>query len=317
MRNLIWAVGFSVLAASAVSAKSDIPPIWAYPVPSPLPPPVKHDDTVQKTVPGSKVRFTDAGVSDLFKVPDWFPDSHPPMPDVVAHGRKPQVYACGYCHLPNGQGRPENASLTGRSAAYIVEQVLEMKEGRRRTSQPDMGSIRMMYQVARAVSPAELKAAADYFSTLRYKKWIRVVEVSTVPKFDVSSHNLLVKAKDGGSEPIGNRIVEMAENLERFELRDPNSGFVAYVPKGSIAKGKTLVQSGNGALPCNTCHGADLKGNGNVPGLAGRSPSGIVRQLYDIQHGTRTGPAVEPMKPEVAKMTDENRLDIAAYLASL
>jgi cytochrome c553 len=42
-----------------------------------------------------------------------------------------------------------------------------------------------------------------------------------------------------------------------------------------------------------------------------------VRQLYDIQHGTRTGAAVDPMRPEVAAMTDENRLNIAAYLASL
>jgi cytochrome c553 len=239
------------------------------------------------------------------------------MPDVVAHGRKPAVFACGYCHLPNGQGRPENASLAGQPAAYILEQVMEMKEGRRKTSQPTMGSIKAMYAIAGAVTPDEAKIAAGYFSKLRYKKWIRVVETDKVPKFDISSHNMLVKSKAGGTETLGMRIAEMPENLDRVELRDPSLGFVAYVPKGSIAKGKKLVASGNGAFPCASCHGADLKGSGDVPGLAGRSPSEIVRQLYDIQHGTRTGAAVDPMKPEVASMTDENRVDIAAYLASL
>ncbi|HYS45864.1 MAG TPA: c-type cytochrome, partial [Rhizomicrobium sp.] len=224
---------------------------------------------------------------------------------------------CGFCHLPNGQGRPENASLAGQPAAYIIEQVMEVKEGRRKTSQPTMGSIRSMYLVAGAVTPEELKIAADYFSKVKYRKWIRVVESATVPKFDISSHNMLVRSKAGGREALGQRIVEMPENVEREELRDARSGFVAYVPKGSIARGKKLVASGAGAFPCASCHGLDLKGDGAVPPLAGRSPSGIVRQLYDFKHGTRTGPAADPMKTEVTNMTDDMRLDIAAYLASL
>jgi cytochrome c553 len=309
-------MGALALGASAVTAENGVP-IWAYPVPQVMPAPAKPDNTVQKKVPGSKVRFTEAGVNDRFNVPDWFPGDHPPLPEVVAHGKAPKVFACGYCHLPNGQGRPENAPLAGQPAQYIIEQVMEMKAGRRNTSSPTMGSIKAMYQVAGAVSPEDLKVAADYFAKLKYKKWIRVVETDTVPKFEISSHNMLVKASGGGKEPIGNRIVEMPENLDRVELRDPNSGFVAYAPKGSIARGRKLVESGNGAFPCASCHGANLKGDGNVPALAGRSPSTIVRQLYDIQHGTRGGPAVDPMKPEVANMTNENRVDVAAYLASL
>jgi cytochrome c553 len=316
--GIVFVLSGLMLAGAVLAQGTNTPPIWAYPVlpPSPGLAP-KPDDTVMKSLPGSKVHFTDAGVSDRFMVPDWFPNQHAPMPDVVAHGRKPAVFACGYCHLPNGQGRPENASLAGQPAAYIIEQVMEMKEGRRKTSQPTMGSIKAMYAIAGAVTPDEAKIAAGYFSKLHYKKWIRVVETDKVPKFDISSHNMLVKSKAGGTEALGMRIAEMPENLDRVELRDPSLGFVAYVPKGSIAKGKKLVASGNGAFPCASCHGADLKGSGDVPGLAGRSPSEIVRQLYDIQHGTRTGAAVDPMKPEVASMTDENRVDIAAYLASL
>jgi cytochrome c553 len=314
------ALAFVMLAAAGIGAAlaaGDGAPIWAYPVPHIMHAPPKPDDIVQKKVPGSKARFTDAGVNDRFNVPDWFPGDHPRLPNVVAHGRKPHVFACGYCHLPNGQGRPENASLAGQPAQYIIEQVTEMKEGRRRTSPPIMGSIKSMYSVADAVSPDDLKMAADYFSKLKYKRWIRVMETDVVPKFDISSHNMLVKSSTGGTEPIGNRIIEMPENLELTELRDPHSGFVAYVPKGAIARGRKLVASGNGAPPCVSCHGAYLKGDGNVPALAGRSPSEIVRQLYDIRHGTRTGQAVDPMKPEVVDMTDENRVDIAAYLASL
>jgi cytochrome c553 len=309
-------VGIVALGSAAWAAGEGVP-IWAYPVPQTMPAPAKPDDTIQKTVPGSKAHFTDAGVNDRFNVPDWFPKDHPPLPEVVAHGKPPKVFACGYCHLPNGQGRPENAPLAGQPVRYIIEQVTEMKEGRRKTSQPTMGSIKSMYAVAGAVSPEDLKIAADYFSKLKYKKWIRVVESDTVPKFEISSHNMLVKSAGGGTEPLGNRIVEIPENLDLVELRDPNSGFVAYVPKGAIARGKKLAQSGNGAFPCASCHGANLKGDGNVPALAGRSPSGLVRQLYDIKQGTRGGPAVDLMKPEVANMTDQNRIDIAAYLASL
>ena len=309
------ALGAAALGGAALAA--DTVPIWAYPVPQVMPPPSKPDNAVQKKVPGSKVRFTEAGVNDRFNVPDWFPKDHPALPDVVAHGRPPKVFACGYCHLPNGQGRPENAPLAGQPAQYIIEQVAEMREGRRKTAEPTMGSIKSMYQVAAAVSPEDLKVAADYFSKLKYKKWIKVIETDNVPKFEISSHNMLVKSKEGGTEPLGNRIVEMPENLDLVELRDPNSPFLAYVPKGSIARGRKLVQSGNGAFPCASCHGANLKGDGNVPALAGRSPSTLVRQLYDIQHGTRGGPTVDPMKPEVANMTNENRVDIAAYLASL
>ena len=309
-------------AVTAGAQSAGTPPIWAYPV---LPPPTgakpaapaKPDDTVKKSLPGSKVHFTDAGVNDRFNIPDWFPAEHPPLPTVVAHGRKPDVFACGYCHLPNGQGRPENASLAGQPAAYIIQQVMDMKNGKRKTSQPTMGSIKAMDAIARAVTPDEVKTAAGYFSKLKYKKWIRVVETDMVPKFEISSHNMLVKAKSGGTEKLGARIAEMPENLDRIELRDPSLGFVAYVPKGAIARGKKLVESGAGAFPCAVCHGPDYKGNGAVPALAGRSPSGLVRQLYDFKAGTRAGDGAAMMKPEVANMTDDMRIDIAAYLASL
>ena len=113
----------------------------------------------------------------MFVVPDWYPDIHPPMPDIVAHGRKPDVYACGHCHLPNGQGRPENASVTGLSAEYIVQQMADFKSGLRKGSDPDMLSVTNMVKLSKSVTDEDVKAASAYFSSFKLKPWIRVVEV--------------------------------------------------------------------------------------------------------------------------------------------
>jgi cytochrome c553 len=67
---------------------------------------------------------------------------------------------------------------------------------------------------------------------------------------------------------------------------------------------------------CGVCHGPDLKGMGPVPGLAGFSPSYLVRQMYDMQQGTRKGIWSQLMKPVVGKLTDEDLINIGAYLAS-
>ena len=314
MRKAIIFLGVSVsLLASGALAQGTLP-YWAYPVtdkkfPAPDPNQVGH-------LPGTKVSFTRAGVNDRFNAPDWYPASHPKMPEIVAHGRKPDVAACGYCHLPNGQGRPENASLAGQPADYIVQQVADMRRGVRKSSSDKMGSINAMMAVAKGSNDAEVKIAAGYFSKLKYQKWIKVIEADMVPKTAVGDRNMM-NVVPGPKEAIGKRILELPVNLERTEWRDSKSGFIAYVPKGAIARGKRLVESGGGAFPCAACHGPDYKGNGNVPALAGRSPAQITRQLYDFKAGTRNGEGAAMMKPEVANMNDDMRIDIAAYLASL
>ena len=106
------------------------------------------------------------------------------------------------------------------------------------------------------------------------------------------------------------QIVEVPEDTVQTEpLRNPRSGFIAYAPIGSIKKGETLVTTGGGGrtVQCGVCHGADLKGAGNVPGIAGRSPSYLVRQMYDMQAGTRRGPGVGADE-ERRREADERRL---------
>jgi cytochrome c553 len=314
----LLAVAVSVAVAGAGWAGDASLPGWAFsnnpPTPKPSAPPA--DDGTPKHVPGSAVGMTLVQVRDAFNVPDWHPDNHPAAPDIVLHGRKPAVLACGYCHLPNGLGRPENASLAGLPAAYIAQQIADFRSGARTSSDPKLVPPNLMDAVAKAASDDEIKAAADYFSGLAPKPWIRVVEASTVPKTHIAGYMLVADA-DGGMEPIGQRIVETPENLARTELRDSGSGFVAYAPPGSIARGEKLVTTGGGkTTPCGVCHGADLKGLGPVPQLAGRSPSYIVRQLYDFQHGARAGLWSPLMQGVVKDLTPADIVDIVAYTAS-
>ena len=302
--------------AYATAPSRQAPSPWAYPVQ----PPVKlaPDDGVPKRVPGSTAAFMLTQIRDLYVAPDWHPGDHPPMPGVVGRGRKPDMFACGYCHYPDGQGRPENSSLAGLSAGYIAQQMADYKNGLRKSSEPTMRPPALMVANAKSATEDDVKISAEYFASLKYKPWIRVVETETVPKTHVAG-SMLVPLEGAGTEPIGQRIIEVAEDVARTTLRDPRSGFIAYVPVGSIQRGKALVTTGGRGKTtvCATCHGQDLKGLGDVPPLAGRSPSYTVRQLYDFQSGARAGLLSAQMKESVAKLTIDDMVSIAAYTALL
>ncbi len=298
------------------------PPTWAYgtePTPTKTQNTERHvPDTSLKHVAGSEQSFTDAQINDIFGPADWFPGDHPKMPGVVAYGRKPQVWACALCHYPNGKGRPENAGVSGLPVSYFIEQMKEFREGERHSADPRKQNTKIMISIAKVMTPEEIQQAARYFGPLKWTSWIRVVETDTVPKTRLSV-GMYLPIEGGGREPIGQRIIEMPENAEQTEgLRNPRSGFVAYAPKGSIEKGEKLVRNGAGkTVPCAVCHGPDLNGIGPVPGIAGRSPSYLGRQMFDMQRGTRHGEWTALMKPVVSKLSDEDVLDIVAYTASL
>jgi cytochrome c553 len=287
---------------------------WAYPLNPPPQPGAAPaaPDTEDHHLPGSSKAFTRKQATDLFNPPDWYPEDHPSMPEIVAHGRRTEVRACGYCHLPNGQGRTENASLAGLPVGYFVQQMADYRNGLRKSSEPKMGPPSIMLALGKAATDEEAKSAAEYFSKLKYKPWIRVVETKMVPKTHVEGW-ILVPNEGAGEEPIGMRIVETPED------HDSMSGFVAYVPVGSIKKGEDLVTKGGAGktLRCSICHGEGLKGLGEVPFLAGRSPSYIVRQINDFKTGNRQGVWSPLMKEAVAKLTTEDMVAIAAYAASL
>jgi cytochrome c553 len=336
MRGCVWALVIGLFLIPAVEArppqqeKTTAPPsAWAYgftspagptenaPVDTPTfaPPP---DDGTLKHLPGSPLSFTNTQIRDSYGPADWYPSDHPQMPEVVAHGRRPEVRACSLCHYPNGKGRPENAGIAGLPYSYFVHTMYDFKNGARRSADPRKPNTNLMIGFATAMSDEEIKTAAQYFSSMKWTPWIKVIETSTVPKTRIGG-GMFLRLEGDAQEPIGQRIIETPVNTDATEvLRDDRSSFIAYVPVGSIKKGEALVVNGGAGktVQCGVCHGADLQGLGPVPGIAGRSPSYIVRQISDIQRDTRNGEWASLMKPVVAKLNAEDLVAIAAYLAS-
>jgi cytochrome c553 len=320
----------STVALAQTTAKYPAPsakvvtdaPAWAYPVLLPpdstKPAPPKPDTSVLRKVPGSTVTLSYANVKNLFYAPDWHPKQHPTMPEVVAHGRKPDVFACGFCHRADGVGAPENSSLAGLPEAYIIAQVADFKSGARQSSVPHREPVQLMTRAAKAATKKEIKEAAAYFAGLTPRKNVKVVESDSAPQTFVTGWHLAAVAS-GEKELLGQRIIEVPENLEHFISRDARAMLIAYVPKGSVARGKALVETGGKGktVACAACHGAGLKGMATFPGIAGRSPSYVVRQLYDFKSGARKGMNAAMMQPTVAKLTPADMVDLAAYVATL
>jgi cytochrome c553 len=315
MRKLLLAFVAALLPAIALGADAGLQ--WAYPVAPqglPQPDPAK---TFQAKGTKTGMTLTMAQINNNFGPPDWFPEEHPTMPSIVKNGRAPHVRACMLCHLPHGNGHPESASVSGLTANYVIEQMHEFRDGARTNIRAPV-----MIEMAKDISEAELKEAADYFASIPRpeQKWIKVVEAKSAPKNHVGNGGMRF-LDEGSSEttPIpANMIYEVAADGQGAELRDQHAGFIDFVPEGSVRKGQMLATTGgNGkTVQCSICHGADYRGIGDVPRLAGRGAYYLIRQLNDIKNGTRKGSVVALMKPVVEKLTDEDMVNLVAYMAS-
>ena len=306
-------ISIAALALLPVAAAAADRPDWAFPTRPPGPavaaPP---EDGQPKHVPGSARSYTQKEIDSFNNPPDWFPDEHPPAPDIVAHGKGTTVRACMSCHLSTGYGHPENSRLAGSPAAYLIRQIDNFRSGVRKGE--GAGN---MINFSKSMTDEDAKAAAEYFASITPARWTKVVETDTVPMTYFKGTRRL-QHPEGGKEAIGNRIIEVPEDVERVELRDPHSGFTSYVPPGSVAKGQAIVATGGGkTIPCAICHGQGLKGLGEVPGIAGRSPGSIARAIYYMQTGERSGASMALMKGVVEKLTGDDVLAISAYVASL
>ena len=298
--------------ASAHAQITDKPPFWAYTYNPPdfKPPP---DDGQPRHVPDSTASYTVPQTRDRFLAPDWHPGDHPAMPAVVANGHPPDVYACGFCHRASGTGGPENADIAGLPVAYFIQQVQDYRTGKRSTALPDRIPQAWMISLAKAANDDEIKAAAEYFAAIKPKNLVDVVESDTVPKPTVAGWFFITKSDE--REPIGMRIIETPAVVDRFVSRDARVRFTAYVPMGSVAAGRALAARPE--IACAGCHGEKLTGTDSVPGIAGRSPTYIFRQLYDYRHGFRAGLESESMIEVVKALNEAYFLPLAAYLATL
>jgi cytochrome c553 len=172
-----------------------------------------------------------------------------------------------------------------------------------------------MARISLALTETEKKQVAEYFSSIRFRSMMRVVESASAPQVRHTLNGLMLPLDDTHPMPLGQRIIEVPEFPELTEkMRYPRGSFIAYVPIGSVAKGEKLVTTGGEkTIPCNTCHGPLLQGLGDVPSIAGRTASYTMRQLWDVKQGTRKSPL---MTPVVARLNAEDMLNIVAYLAT-
>jgi cytochrome c553 len=306
------------LCAGSAARAADIP-AWLYPgrSTSPLAPSV--DDAKVVHLKGSELTFTRAQLKDMFSAPDWYPNDHGAMPAIVSHGNPPKVFACGFCHSPTGQGRPENASLAGLPAAYISQQVADFKSGARKSAwHGTFLPTDLMIRVAQNSTQEETDVAAEYFAAQVLLPRVTVIERVMVPKTHMNAFVFVADAGTG-REPLAGRILELAPDLARHDMRDDHLRYVAYVPKGSIARGASLARNGvpKVAPACVACHGPELRGIGIAPPIAGRSPSYLLRQLLAFQTGARAGVGAAIMRPNVAKFELDDLVALAAYAASL
>src|SRR5262245_41443976 len=260
------AVSMGVAGGHAMSAQErQMPAAWPYAQPqlppgeippqvgAPKIPPVSNPAAAKPDAPpaprlqakGSSEKFTQQQVSNSYAPADWFPNSHPTMPEIVAHGKPGVARACGLCHLPDGRGRPENAPLQGLSADYIVQQLRDFQQGLRHSADPRKANTLEMENIAKTLTDQEIKEAAGYFSSIKVPQYVRVVETEKIPAMRVQGE--IYFATDGPEEPIGTRVIETPEDAAETRLRNPTSGFIAYAPPGSIKRGETLATTGGNA----------------------------------------------------------------------
>jgi cytochrome c553 len=298
------------IAQTPAIKRPDGLPAWAFNIPDAVQPARLAPEGVVH-VPGSRLEYDAARIAGNANPPDWFPDEHPPAPRSVKGG--PGItFACGSCHLMSGQGHSESADIAGMPVAYLVRQMSYYKTGAR-IDEARMGPI------AKTTSEQDVREAAAYFAALKPRPFVKVIEIANPPRTFIATagrHRQI--HPDGGTEPIGRRILEIPEDPFRTEIRDPHSGFIAYVPPGSIARGEALVTTGAGrTIACAICHGDTLHGLGEVPRIAGQQPLYIARQLFDLQFGSSAGEAAALMKRAVADLTEDDIIAIASYLGSL
>ena len=323
----------ALIVAASLFARADVTvPLWAYgtdpatrtsanlPGGEPgLATLIKSDAPLH--LPGTTLSFTAAQTRDVYAPADWYPNEHLPMPELVAHGRKGDgVVACALCHHADGYGRPENANLRGLGADYIVRQLEAFKNGERTSADPQKSNTRVMIAAAKGLTHDEMAEVAAYYGSMRATQtYERVVESASAPKVWSESTGAVfaLAAPNNGKEPLEHKIVEVPEDTIQAEVyRNPHELYIAYVPEGSIARGKALATTAGGTtIACTTCHGSALNGSSIAPALAGRSPSYIARQLADMQHGTRSN--VQAMAGVVDDLTPDEIVDISAYIGSL
>lgn len=321
-REPLWAYGYTEPPKPGETAAPQAPPTRNL-----RPNEDPNEQTRPRRVAGSSQTYSLVDIRDGSNVIDWFPEEHPPKRPIITTGPAAGLgntkRGCANCHLPHGRGRPENAPVAALPVGYFIRQMQDFRDGLRRTADPRKPNTPTMIELAKVSTDQEIREAAEYYASIKWQPWVRVIESALVPRTRIVG-NLFLALEPRPTEPIAGRLIELPEDEEQSEtLRSPKSGFIAYAPPGSLKRGEDLVTTGGASdpggprtLPCVTCHGPRLEGVADIPPIAGRSPSYLARQLWDMQQGTRRGALAALMKPVVEKLSTADIVAITAYVAS-
>ena len=294
---------------------------WLFPLNSTGASAAQPDDNIKPVhLANSRLEFNEAQLHDLFFAPDWHPETHSLMPEIVRHGRAPGTFACGYCHLPSGQGRPENAALAGLPSAYIIQQVADIKSGARRSAWHGTAyrPVDLMHEVAANAAATDVAVAAEYFAAQTLRPRVSVLERGRIPRMQATAWIYMIDPR-GGEENLGQRLIEWAPDAGRHEHRDDEMRYSTFVPPGSVKRGREIARMGvDGRLAsCASCHGEHLQGAGLIPPLAGRSPTYLLRQLVAFKTKDRAGNSAAPMQAVAAALGMSDMVAVAAYAAAV
>lgn len=86
----------------------------------------------------------------------------------------------------------------------------------------------------------------------------------------------------------------------------------ASLSQGDLVAGEKLYKKS-----CRQCHGPTAKGMASYPTLRGFSVEYLVETLIAFRKGERRGPNTPLMAPNARKLTDEQILDVSAFIVSL
>jgi hypothetical protein len=325
-RLLLTATAVAVctwVGAAATAQAADEPPPWAYGFTTPPPPNAPRatpnpaqpqDNVVEHSIEGSQRKFTRAKIANRFGPADWFPGDHPTMPLVVERGAKrANIYACNLCHYRTA-GRPENADVTGLTTYF--PDLKGFKNGARKTSDPRKGNTGLMGILRsddgrgdRGRRPASPRSPPSRGSRSSGRQ--RAEDQAAGGMY------LVVEGAEGqGADRQPHHQTPTARTTP--SSRNPRSSFTAYVPPGSLQKGEPWSKAPSSGRRSRLHDLPRLRPARPRPAAAaGRSPSYLTRQLYDMQHGNRNGAWTVLMAPVIAGMNADDVLNASAYLASL
>ena len=141
-------------------------------------------------------------------------------------------------------------------------------------------------------------------------------DTSRIPRMMVMGW-IYVADPRGGEESLGQRVIECAPDGNRHEQRDDQMRYIAFVPPGSLKRGREIATGRAGsAQACISCHGDHLRGVGLIPPLAGRSPTYLLRELVAFRNHDRTGASAAPMQLVSAHLTVSDMIAVTAYAAA-